>query len=513
MRPRRSTHLSLGVSLLLPCLLVPVLAGCVVTAEDVEAWKGTVKGPGKIVAVVLADKYNDQLRTRAALALVEMERQDVDGVQELQRALQRLDPAKRSQIIDGMVPGLEGLMRGTNRAQPSAEDGPSSTQIRAKDAAFLLIAHASPATRVRLTQAVIGWYVEDFNGRSLAGNYSAEQVVNSLGAPAASLLVDALNAHLPQQALVKLSELISKLADAPSKARAATQLVAIEREMESEPFVEWIKATARDQLRQNAPGQPLDEGRIATIAALNRENFINDGALPAMKFLSTESVIVDRLLEIAEARSTDDKMTERRKRSLMALEGAVGAQHMQRLLTLALDANANNPDAVRDYAFDRVGDIRSPAAMVQLWPLVQNAAQQRQRWRAGEMVLAIGGPAIVAEFFSKLPAANGTAFAPEELAGYAQRMAQMTPLPTDIVRAQLNSPNWWARVIALRYFERKGGLSDVPQMERLKTDSAACTGPGWEPSYTVGKVAESAIGALLERLGTAGGQPAAPATH
>ena len=511
MRSRRPTQLVLAVLLLLSSSLA--LVGCKVTADDVEAWKGTVKGPGKIVAVILADKYPDELRTRAALALVEMERQDVDGVQELQRALQRLEPEKRAQIIDGMVTGLEAMMRGSNTAQPSGEEGPSAQQVRAKDAAFLLIAQAPPATRARLTQAVIGWYVQDFNGRSLAGNYSAEQVVRALGAPAASLLVDALNARLPQQALVKLCELIAQLGDAAAKARAAQRLVAMEREMEGDQFVEWIKATARDQLRQNTPGQAIDEARLTTIAALNRENFINDGALPSMKFLTSEAVVVERLLEIAEGRSTDAKITERRKRALMALEGAVGAPHMARLLDLALAAGENNPDAVRDYAFDRVGDIRSPEALPRLWPLVQNATEQRQRWRAAEMLLAIGGGAIVAEFFSKLPTAADTAYAPEELAGYAQRMAQMTPLPAEIVRAQLNSPHWWARVIALRYFERKGTLAEVPLMERLKTDSATCTGPGWETGYTVGKVAESAIAALLDRLGSTPQGGNAPAPH
>jgi len=303
------------------------------------------------------------------------------------------------------------------------------------------------------------------------------------------------------------------MGDAAAKARAAQRLVAMEREMEGDQFVEWIKATARDQLRQNTPGQAIDEARLTTIAALNRENFINDGALPSMKFLTSEAVVVERLLEIAEGRSTDAKITERRKRALMALEGAVGAPHMARLLDLALAAGENNPDAVRDYAFDRVGDIRSPEALPRLWPLVQNATEQRQRWRAAEMLLAIGGGAIVAEFFSKLPTAADTAYAPEELAGYAQRMAQMTPLPAEIVRAQLNSPHWWARVIALRYFERKGTLAEVPLMERLKTDSATCTGPGWETGYTVGKVAESAIAALLDRLGSTPQGGNAPAPH
>ena len=65
-------------------------AGCKVTADDIEYWKGTVKGPGKIVAVLLAERYPMELRTQAALALVEMERTDVNGVGELQRAVQQI---------------------------------------------------------------------------------------------------------------------------------------------------------------------------------------------------------------------------------------------------------------------------------------------------------------------------------------------------------------------------------------------------------------------------------------
>ena len=55
---------------------------------------------------------------------------------------------------------------------------------------------------------VVDWYVHDFVGRSLAGNYSVEQIVRSVGAPAASRLVAALSPRMPQQAMVKIAEVI-----------------------------------------------------------------------------------------------------------------------------------------------------------------------------------------------------------------------------------------------------------------------------------------------------------------
>lgn len=54
-------------------LLCIAMSGCKVTTEDIDYWMGTQKGPGKIVAVLLADKYEDELRVHAALALVRME--------------------------------------------------------------------------------------------------------------------------------------------------------------------------------------------------------------------------------------------------------------------------------------------------------------------------------------------------------------------------------------------------------------------------------------------------------
>jgi len=470
--------------------------GCKVTGTDVDTWKGTMKGPGKIVAVILAEKYDIQLRTHAALALVQMERQDVDGVAELQHALQALPPDTRTTIVDGLVPGLETMMRtAAEKAPASVDEGPPPHQVRAKDAAFLLTSQASPATRDALTKAVISWYVEDFNGRNLAGNFSAEQVVRALGAPAASILVDALSSELPQQALVKLSELIGQLGSVEGKAKAGSRLVAIEREMESDKFLVWLSGKIKEQM--SSSGVATDDAKVAKVAELNRHNFIVDGSIPALKYLADQKEVSDRLLEIASSASTDQKVTERRTRALQALEGKVNKSHLQQLLALALDNS--NPTAVRDYAFDRVGDIRSPDAIPPMWTLVANATDGRLRWRASELVLALGGPGVLAEFFSKLPAGD-TEFAPEELEGYASRMGQMTPLPVEVLRAQLSSPNWWQRVIAIRFFERKGVAADVARLSKLAGDDAKTNGKGWPTGQTVGKVAQAAATALQDRL-------------
>jgi hypothetical protein len=381
--------------------------------------------------------------------------------------------------------------------------------VRAKDAAFVLVSSAPPAVRERLTQALVQWYTADFNGRSLTGNFSAEQVVRGLGSAAARSLVDALDAKLPQAALIKLSELIGQLGDADSRKRAGQKLVQIERDMEGATFLAWLKQQITEQLK--AAKQGLDAARITKAAEVNRENFISNGAIPAMKYLADQPEVQKRLLEIAALK--DAKLTDRRTRALQALEGKLGPEHVDEVLALAL--SESNPVSVRDYAFDRVGDTRNPKALASLWPLL-GSEDQRLRWRAGELILVIGGPGVLTEFFGKLPNGPNVSFEPEELDGYAQRMSQMTPAPKDAAKAQLEAPSWWLNVIGLDYFQRKGTEADIPAMEPLTHNATAVKGKRWEKSDTLGKVAERAIAGLRERLkeaAGASGSASAPTGH
>jgi hypothetical protein len=511
-------------------------ASCRVSTEDLDTWKGTVKGPGKILAVMLADKYEIGLRQHAAWTLIDMERQDVDGLTELQRAIQKLDERTRKQIIEGLLPLLETRLK--EKADPEEEDpsmGAPPYQVRAKDAAFMLAGFAGVEARARLTQAMVQWYVEDFERRSLSGSFSAEQVVRGLGAPAAGVLVGALSTKLPQQALIKLSELIGQLGDPATKKKAAQRLVQIEREMEGEGFRKWLREGITEQL--STSGAKPDEVRVLRAIEANQHKFTIEGALPAMKYLADQQEITERLVGIASTKTVDKAMVEkrvnavpgldskakktlvgeiaslaakqlneRRVAALQALEGNVSKKHLKPLLDLALDTNS--PTSVRDYAFDRVGDIRSPEAIPPMWDLVQDEKKNRLRWRAGELVLAIGGNKVLKEFFNRLPSGKEVTYEPEELEGYASRMSQMNPLPREVAKSQLNSPNWWNRVIAVKFLERRGTKQDISLLQRLQDDDREVKGKGWAKGETVGKVAKSALAALQKSLKQASGTQA-----
>ena len=495
-----------------------LVSGCKVNSDDVQRWKDTVKGPTRLAAVIGSERYDTELRTEAALAIVEMDRSDLDALALLKKSLDDLrteDPAASQAIVNGMLPRLQALLV----AEPSdPSNGVDPAQVRAKDAAYMVVPYAPESSREELVRAVLQWYAADFEGRSLAGDYSAEQVTRALGADAAEQLVDALHEKMTPAAMIKIAEIISDNGDDATKKRAGDRLVAIEKEMEKRAFVQWLAEEIRVSLR--ASGEQADDARVNALALFNRENYINKGALPAMRHLGDQDAVATRLLRIADTKPGPDdqkawveRLNARRATALRALEGHVSRVHLNRLLSIALDSS--NPIEVRDYAFDRVGDVRSRSAIPKLWPLVGRAGctaagctaadqlDKRLRWRAGELVLSLGGPTLILQFSQRLPSASGIQYEPEELEGYATRMSQMTPPPTSTVLELLDSQQWWNRVVALRYLERRGGEGDVPAMKRLMVDQVEVSGEGWSelnpPVNKVGEVADAAIKALRTR--------------
>lgn len=498
---------------LFPALFLAMFAlfanACAVTEADIEAWKGTVRGPGKIVAVLLADKYSDELRIHAAVALVEMERADVDGVTELQGTLRDIPEETRRRIVDGLAPHLLRLMAGDGTPVPEGA-APPALQVRAKDASFLVLQYASAEHQAELTNAVVGWFVQDFNGRSLAGNFSAEQVIRQLGAPAATRLVDAMNEHLPQQALTKIAELVSQLGDAATKERAGARIVEVEQAMESPAFTQWL--TERIRRQASEAGRQVADAQVTAAVDLNRETFILQGALPAMHHLADSPAVAARLLTIAQATTNSE---ERRVTALQALEGHTRPEQGPALLALALAPT--QPGRVRDYAFDRIADSRDRSVLPQLWPLaVQHAgteAQWRERWRVGSLLLSLGGSTVVDEWFSRIPAESEEPYAREELHGYAERLAQMRPEPTATLRARLASPRWFDQAIALYYLERQGTEADLPAISALTSSTTATRGAHWAEHDTLGKIATDVVAAVRERIGQAAPAAGAAPAH
>lgn len=122
----------------------------------------------------------------------------------------------------------------------------------------------------------------------------------------------------------------------------------------------------------------------------------------------------------------------------------------------------------------------------------------RVRWRVGSLILTLGGADVVQEFFTRL---NDESYAREELYGYGERLSQMRPPPTEFINGQLRSSDWFDRIIALYFWEKRAEAGDIPRVEALASDAAETEGEHWEEQDTVGKVATAVAGAIRERLG------------
>jgi hypothetical protein len=492
------------------------LTGCAIGSDDIQHWKQTQKGPEKILKVMSSDRYAIELRSEAALAMVELDRTDVAGLHELATTLDAMassEPQAVEAIVRDLAPRLSSMMKG----KPGEPATPA--QVRAKDAAFKLVPFAEGQVRDQLIGDLVAFYVEDFPARSLAGDVSAEQVARKLGDVAVSRMIDAMSAKMPPEALTKLAELMAELGDAATKERAAERLVAIQREMESDEYLAWL--TEEIKAQQAAQPEALDEARLSAMASLNREKFINQGALAAMKRLAGQEKVAARLLEVAADKPSSEGpellveiANDRRKTALLALEGNAKPSHLSRLLPIALDADDSLE--VRDHAFDRIAETKSTDAIAPMWPLVQSSVNEelpkRLRWRAGELVLALGGPAIVEEFLRKLPAGPMVEYEPAELGGYAAKMAAMSEPPTAALRNALRGGPWFRSVIAARYLAERGEASDRALLQQLAGSRLGLVGDGWDrvdpQQKTVGDVARTASATLEKRLSGDSGESA-----
>ncbi|MBI2892672.1 MAG: hypothetical protein HYY06_03910 [Deltaproteobacteria bacterium] len=430
--------------------LALAVGACEVTPQDIETWKGTQRGPGKIVAVLVADEYSIELRTTAAIALVEMNRDDTNALRELGGALEQIPDPDRGRIVAGMVGKIREILGGT-------EERPTQLAIRAKDAGFVIFPHSTGPDRDALQAVLLSWVLADFNGRFLLGENNSEKIIRLIGAPAASALVAALTPG--QLAIEKITQLIVELGDPATRAAASAKLVG----------VATAQAATPDGITEpTLVGMHLVGGRpvVEYLLALAAQDPPTDGTAAA-------------------------KLARTQLLSLTALESQVAAQDIDRLCAIGM--NARLDARVRDVAFDRLADLKNPAAIPRLWPLLAQT-DQRLRWRGGELILEIGGPAIVPEFLRKLPSGRDTEYLPEEIGGYGDRICEMRPPPVDAVRPFLTVDSWVDRLIAIQVIGRAGGRQDISTLQQLQADNTKI--PGGEEGATVGKEARAALGRL-----------------
>jgi hypothetical protein len=212
--------------LMVPPLLFLVLtaAACEsVTSDSIARWKTTEKGPGKLADALKDSSVTPPLRAKAAVALVEMGKDD-----EVDQILGQLPPADKAAVVKELVPLYAEGMRSPDLPRARA----------ARDALFAARAFAAPADHKPIDSLLIASIEQDVKaGRLVGGKQSLDKMVAALGAPAADALVALLED--PRVPFAGVTEVLVRVADPPTRERAGAALARRAASMNPIPLAMW----------------------------------------------------------------------------------------------------------------------------------------------------------------------------------------------------------------------------------------------------------------------------------
>jgi hypothetical protein len=453
-------------------------SGCRVDQDDILRWETTERGPEKLIAVILHDKYEPELRVEAALALVRMRPRAGRrvGIPMMVDAIALLaDANTRRTLVGGMVPTLVAEIAKpppvAQGNQPMAPDG----TIPFKDAAFALLSREKPVLvtddqhRQALIQALAAWVTADFEHRydNASQMYGVEQIIKFVGAPAAKLLPPLIRDD--QRKIPELARLIAANGDKETKEDASKRVVAVAAYTASQKWIDNLKPTVQEANR-NANLKPTEGQFNAQLATAQDEQLKR--LFGAMRQLGGRSA-VEFCLDYA---SNKDNPPERRTLAAAALEGNFDQQNPQdvkRILDLA--AADDTPDQVRDLAFRRVGEMRRDKVITKLYEIFKSERWQA-RWVAAQYAISMSNTSHIPEILGHLPRGGSPVFSMTEALSYGDWMGnpERMPVKGKDGRAQLEAffrdSNSAVRTSALGWYFGHGTKHDLGFLEQFHND-------------------------------------------
>jgi hypothetical protein len=452
--------------------------GCRTNSDNIKHWATTVQGPKKLVAVLTHDKYPPELRVEAALALVRMKprngrRIGIDGSDDqpgLMASLSQMPPATRATIVGRLVPALEAEIL---RPPPVAQAGqatPPDASVPYKDAAFALLTVDGgrllndAALRQRLRAAIARWISLSFAQRfdDSSQTYAVKQMVGELKADAVKALPNLIQPGAPK--IDALSELIADNGDPPTKLTASQRLVAVAGDVASE---NWIKQKSPGVEAANKASKltPTPDQFKAQMAQYQEEELLR--VFASMKRIGGAPV-VEFLLRLAQDKSQNPK---NRAGALAALQGNLDrTSATQAQSVLAVAAESDTPDQVRDVALQRAGEFPRAVVIDKLYGLFASPSW-KVRWVAAELVLKMSDTTQLPEFMDKMGKVEGMAIT--EPLRYGQLIAGMkgAAKPSDVLEPYLGSSRPVpARLTALGYYYETGTKSQIGKLSHLESD-------------------------------------------
>lgn len=483
----------------LVALALGASVGCRTTEKDVERWANTKQGPTKLVAVLSHDKYETPLRVDAAMTLIGMQPRQGRriGIDLLVDALEQLSPGERGQIVAGVVPQLvEQLGK-----SPPNEEGAEDPSIPYKDAAFLLLTNegavlvADTSRQELLKRSLIDWAMQDFAGRMDASSQMVgmQQMLRKLGSDSVTQLPDLI---VPEgQKTDRIAQILAEIGDAETKLRASSKLVAVAQEVASQAWLDR-KAPGVKQANKES-GIEIDDKRFqAQLLQYQEEELLR--VFASMKRVAGRPA-VDFLMSYATNTSNPPKL---RAGALAALENNLSRDDSRSIETLLnLAGEDETPDAVRDLALRRVGEMPRQQVIGRLYDLF-DAENWKVRWLAGELALKMSDASHVGEFMERLAKVENMSIA--EPLRYGKLIGELKGGESGrtLVAPYLGRDNKASvRVTALGYYYAFGTaaqLADVQAFAKEKVKVPTCAKDAKDCEWVCARREIETIGEYVE---------------
>lgn len=447
-------------------------SGCRVNEDDVHRWESTARGPEKLTAVLLHDKYEIPLRVEAALSLVRMKPRQGRrvGIGMMVDTLAEVAPETRAVIVASLVPAIIEHLKApppppTQAGQPVPTDG----SFPYKDAAYAMLTVerapivADDKLRQDLKAALVDWAMTDFERRleNRSQAYGMEQLLKLIGPASVAGLPRLMTTKAKR--LDPMATLVADIGEPATKEAASAALVEIAKYVASG---DWVRDRKPEVQAANAASklEPNEKQLEAQLQQYQDEELFR--VFGAMKKVGGRPT-VEWLLAFAADKNQSEK---RRQGALAALEGKLNKTKPDDASKLLAIATADAPDVVLDQAFRRAGELPRELVIEKLYDLFKTDKWKIRR-AAGATVLRMSTAKHIEEFLGKLPKGAAKGFAMPEALSYGGHFGDLKEgsVPEALVK-HMKEGSPAARASAIAYYFSYGTPADLPLMEPLRGD-------------------------------------------
>ncbi len=405
------------------------------TSDDIQLWKTTEKGPGRLVAALGDHEAEPRLRAEAAVALVEIGKAD-----EVDAALAAVPANERWGVIKPLVPLYVTAMG-------AAKDSAPEKSLALRDALFSLRASGEAGDQARIDAALMPGIEQELrSGRVRNGRHSVEKILTAVGTPAGGMLARLLGEPILGYAAV--AELLARVGDEGARRKGADSLV----------------ARARRE-------RPVSEQMWKAIGLL--------GGPVAVAFLEEKISTGNR----DEANAAVRALQQRREPTVLAFA-----------LKVAGDSKADR--SIRDEMFGVVENIGGLEARDGLVRIIQADKEELVRYRAFESLLVVAKQEGVLMGLEAFPASPS--YKKVDVEDLLVKLIEKLGPPVRLVLLHgLESKFPLARMTTVLSLESMGKTSDTDALDKIAKDTGIIR--GFPAGDTIGKEAARVAGTLRRK--------------